>query len=301
MALTAHELKRLVDAGATAELLVIVTEIVTEAVTAVTLDRDASASSRRHVTSRHAVTAENVTRPMTQAERAKKYRQKLKTAVTATVTENVTVRDVVSPEPPSKGSPKEEISEEKEEKRVENAPASVTSRHVTSRNKRDAARDDDLEADFDLWFPIFWNNVPKREGNQPRSNAERSFKAQLRKGVKGRDMVEGISRYAKYCRSRDKIGTPYVQMAATWLNQKGWLNEWTVPNGHAGATLPDDWCPAEQTLTPLTNRGLTMEVYERELQKFLNYHKGKGTRAVDWNPLYANWMMKVEQDGKLQG
>lgn len=53
-----------------------------------------------------------------------------------------------------------------------------------------------------------------------------------------------------------------------------------------------------------TDKGMSPEVFERELLKFRNYWGSKaGAKGVmiDWNKTYVNWMLRVEEDGRLAG
>jgi hypothetical protein len=75
----------------------------------------------------------------------------------------------------------------------------------------------------------FWPEYPRRAGNNPKASARDLFVALRYSGVELCVLLDGVTRYRKYCESADAIGTKFVLMAQTWLGKKteGWTQEWT--------------------------------------------------------------------------
>lgn len=77
------------------------------------------------------------------------------------------------------------------------------------------------DADF-LKFKVMY---PHREGGE---NWKQVYKA-WKRAIKVSDIpaiIDGARRYHGYCEAKEMIGTPYVQMATTFLHQENWLKPW---------------------------------------------------------------------------
>ena len=71
---------------------------------------------------------------------------------------------------------------------------------------------------------------PKRGGSQKWGDAERAYNARLAEGHTHEEILTGCERYSKFLTITGKIGTEYVQMAATFLGRnKGFLEHWRPP------------------------------------------------------------------------
>ena len=71
---------------------------------------------------------------------------------------------------------------------------------------------------------------PKRGGGQRWPDAERAYRTRRAEGVTHKIIFEGVSRYATFMRITGKIGTEFVQQAATFLGRnQGYLELWEPP------------------------------------------------------------------------
>jgi uncharacterized protein YdaU (DUF1376 family) len=75
-------------------------------------------------------------------------------------------------------------------------------------------------------FAEFWKAFPRRLGTNSRAVALTKFLTAVRSGCDPEVIQAGVRRYREYCDQEQKTGTEFVQMAATWLDQKGWENEY---------------------------------------------------------------------------
>jgi hypothetical protein len=76
-------------------------------------------------------------------------------------------------------------------------------------------------------FEEFWLLYPKRDGGNPRKPAEKSFRVRLQQGADPQDIIAGVRRFAAV--ERKRVGTVFIPMAVTWLNQERWRD---YLNGH---------------------------------------------------------------------
>jgi hypothetical protein len=73
-------------------------------------------------------------------------------------------------------------------------------------------------------FDRFWLAYPKRQGPNPRANAEKKFIKAIQKGADPTHIVSSARKYADESREQGLLNTPYICMAQTWLNQQRWLD-----------------------------------------------------------------------------
>ncbi len=73
-----------------------------------------------------------------------------------------------------------------------------------------------MSADFDA----FWAAYPRRLGANPRSPARTSYDKALKRGAKPEELIEAVKRFA--ADPTAKVGTEFIPMASTWLNQRRW-------------------------------------------------------------------------------
>lgn len=69
-------------------------------------------------------------------------------------------------------------------------------------------------------FDRFWSAYPKRQGSNPKAPAEVKFARAVANGADPDHIISAARRYAADLGS--KVGTEYVAMTTTWLNQKRW-------------------------------------------------------------------------------
>lgn len=95
-----------------------------------------------------------------------------------------------------------------------------------------ALRDEAVErrAKAGRWLE-FKAAYPKREGGQGWPAAERKYTALVASGISEEVLIEGAKAYAAHLKATGKIGTQYVKQASTWLNQKGWEDEYLNGTG----------------------------------------------------------------------
>lgn len=85
-------------------------------------------------------------------------------------------------------------------------------------------------------FETVWRIYPKRNGDNPKGRAYKSWKARLAEGHTVTELTEGVERYARYCRASGNEGSEYVKQAATFFGpDKPFLETWqTAPKAHRG-------------------------------------------------------------------
>jgi uncharacterized protein YdaU (DUF1376 family) len=74
-------------------------------------------------------------------------------------------------------------------------------------------------------FEEFWKAYPKREGPNSKQAARKSWKKVLGEKHNPQDIIDGVKRYRRELEEADEIGTRFVCMASTYLNQERWLDD----------------------------------------------------------------------------
>ena len=92
-------------------------------------------------------------------------------------------------------------------------------------------------------FDLFWSTYPKRAGSNPKATALKSYTKLLKDNHEADVILAGVKRYAKFCEATDKIRTEYVMLAATFLNQMCFLDDFLLPDAPASKTLEYDEMP----------------------------------------------------------
>lgn len=78
-------------------------------------------------------------------------------------------------------------------------------------------------------FGDFWSTYPKRSGSNPKKKALTRWRSNVKKGVTSVAMISGAHRYARFMEATGKVGTEYVQQAVTFLGQnEGWKESWII-------------------------------------------------------------------------
>jgi len=113
-------------------------------------------------------------------------------------------------------------------------------------------------------FGRFWSIYPKRAGNNPKHPASLKFDAAVRSGVDAEEIIAAAGRYAEAETILGHIGTPYVQQAAVWLNQRGWE---TYP---AGYVMPRAAGPPGRAGNGKPTLGDILQATRRELAELEN-------------------------------
>lgn len=80
-------------------------------------------------------------------------------------------------------------------------------------------------------WPEFRETYPKREGGQSWPSAQKKYVAYVASGIGEEVIIAGARRYADHLRATHKLGTQYVKQAHTWLNQRGWEDEYLTGTG----------------------------------------------------------------------
>jgi len=115
-------------------------------------------------------------------------------------------------------------SEYKKNKELENAAAmpsqSQSQSHIEKKEYIRAVATATRPTQANEDFEIFWKVYPKRDGANPKAPARKAFLAAVKSGTEPPAIVEGAKRYA--AKERERIGTPYIAQALTWLRQRRW-------------------------------------------------------------------------------
>lgn len=75
------------------------------------------------------------------------------------------------------------------------------------------------QAEFET-FLRFKSAYPKRDGSNPWKPAEKKFEALVKSGIDPEKIVSAAKRFTDEEAARGKVGTQFIPMAVTWLNQK---------------------------------------------------------------------------------
>lgn len=113
-----------------------------------------------------------------------------------------------------------------EEGYSENTQGSNPSMSNTSEgiNKRARAAEGSPE------FEQAWSLYPKRAGGNSKADALKAWNARIAGGIESARMLDGVQRYAAFCKATGKIGTEYVKQAATFFGPGLHFDaEWTLP------------------------------------------------------------------------
>lgn len=119
-----------------------------------------------------------------------------------------------------------------------NDPVNDPIKHIgSSANASAPARS--AKQDYSPEFEAAWQAYPKRAGGNSKSAAFKAWKARLKDDVKPEAMIEGVKRYAVYCRVTGNAGTQYVKQAASFFGpdrhfEESWSSPSTPGGGQAG-------------------------------------------------------------------
>lgn len=88
---------------------------------------------------------------------------------------------------------------------------------------------DDL---FEDGFEEFWKAYPSRSLPHNKKTTRAAWDKAIKNKHKPQDIVAGAKRYHRLMEEDDAIGSPYVAMAATYLNQERWADDQTNGSGY---------------------------------------------------------------------
>lgn len=80
-------------------------------------------------------------------------------------------------------------------------------------------------------WPEFRATYPKREGGQSWPAAEKKYTAFVASGVPEEAIITGARVYAAHLARTGQTGTRFVKHALSWLNQRGWEDEYLTGTG----------------------------------------------------------------------
>ena len=124
------------------------------------------------------------------------------------------------PDPPPNPSPTPKPPQEKEMDTSGLNPV-PSRRDSTTRTTKNAYPPD---------FEQAWSAYPKRAGGNSKAMAFKAWKARIKSGIDPGTMLLGVMRYAAYIDMTGKVGTEYVQQAATFFGPAEHFNEpWDPP------------------------------------------------------------------------
>jgi len=100
-----------------------------------------------------------------------------------------------------------------------------------SREEREESKNGANAPDgYSTEFESAWSKYPKRAGGNPKSKAWKAWKARIADGESVSVMTAGVDRYATFARSTGKVGTEFVQQAATFFGpDRHYLEDWIPP------------------------------------------------------------------------
>ena len=101
-------------------------------------------------------------------------------------------------------------------------------------------------------FEELWFEYPSREGSNPKNHAYQAWKARTAEGATHTTLLNGVRRYAEFCKAKGSVGTSYVMQAKRFFGtSREFENDWTVattppakfgrqsPGRHTGLQAPD--------------------------------------------------------------
>lgn len=97
----------------------------------------------------------------------------------------------------------------------------------------------EYEPSQEFGFYSFWAAYPRRKGANPRAVAEKKYLLAIKNGATPEHLLSSVLKYTDELKEQNLIGTPYVCMASTWLNQKRWLDYAPDPAGEARINKAD--------------------------------------------------------------
>jgi hypothetical protein len=101
-----------------------------------------------------------------------------------------------------------------------------TERETELETEKEIEKEEELLAQFLEIKQVY----PKRGGGQRWPDAEKAYRTRRAEGVTHESIIDGVRRYATFMRITGKVGTEFVQQAATFLGRnQGYLEPWEPP------------------------------------------------------------------------
>lgn len=80
-------------------------------------------------------------------------------------------------------------------------------------------------------FAEAWDLYPKRTGGNSRHMALKSYTARINEGVTEDKLVDGVTRYRRFCEATERVGTQFVLMACTFFGpSRRYEEDWALPS-----------------------------------------------------------------------
>lgn len=147
----------------------------------------------------------------------------------------LTGKDKGQVNPPDKAQKPEARDQKPEKERTDSRAVAVATRP-------------EIEIDFDK----FWLAYPERDGANPKAPAQKKFTAAVRAGEPPSAIIAGATAYARA--ETERVGTPYIAQAVTWLNQRRWEDYAPVAVAASTTGPPPPPFPGAPTLAELKER-----------------------------------------------
>lgn len=102
-------------------------------------------------------------------------------------------------------------------------------------------------SDYSDEFEQAWSEYPKREGAS-KKDSFKAWNARLKSGVLPSAMIEGVKRYASYCKARE-IESQFIKQPATFFGpSEHYLNDWDIPKDAKKSPVLAWWATNELML-----------------------------------------------------
>lgn len=101
-------------------------------------------------------------------------------------------------------------------------------------------------------FEELWFEYPAREGSNPKNHAYHAWRARVAEGAAHDALLNGVRRYAEFCKAKGSVGTSYVMQAKRFFGPSHeFENEWAIattppakfgrqtPGRHSNLQAPD--------------------------------------------------------------
>lgn len=117
------------------------------------------------------------------------------------------------------------------EKRKKNKDVASESRDVANVAHEDVDVDVITTRTYPDAFEVLWKAYPKRSGANPKDKAYSAYRSRISEGSSPAEILDGVSRYARYCERLGKVGSEYVMQTKTFLGPSGNFKEtWETPD-----------------------------------------------------------------------
>lgn len=94
------------------------------------------------------------------------------------------------------------------------------------------------KSDDDTWS-VFLATYPKRAGDRGVAKGKLKFASLLKAGEDAAAIIDGVTRYSRYCEAMNKTGTEYVKQIPTFLNSRAWEEDYPLPGNKGSAPTRD--------------------------------------------------------------